>query len=117
MAVDTNVLLYGQSILMAGIEAQLRDCGEIGVVTTWANRACLPEWIDTHRPNVLLYDLSVTAPDLVFPLLRTHPDLVAIGMDPSSEHLLLLTGRSMAAGNMKDLVAIIQRTALGSTTS
>jgi hypothetical protein len=111
MAVDTSVLLYGQSILMAGIEAQLHGCPELAVVAAWANRACLPELIDAHRANVLLYDMSVTAPDLVLPLLRSHPDLIAIGMDPSSDHHLLLTGRSVAAGDISDLLDIVRQVA------
>lgn len=111
MAVDTSVLLYGQSILMVGVETQLRGYPELSVVAAAADRACLPELIDAHRANVLLYDMSVTAPDLVLPLLRSHPDLIAIGMDPSSDQHLLLTGRSVAACDIGNLLDVVRKAA------
>jgi DNA-binding NarL/FixJ family response regulator len=108
VAVDTGVLMYGHSLLMAGLAAQLEACGGIRLASASANCASLLELVDAHDPDVLLYDLSTTSPDFAVPLLRSHPKLVVIGMHPSVEALLVLIGRSMAASCVAELVDVIQ---------
>jgi len=106
-AAGTRVILYGDSLLLAGIRVQLQSCPEFELITVDAGIQGLPEFIRSFKPRVLLFDFALTEPDFAVPLLRDFPDLLLIGVDPSRDELLILTGKSAAASSMGDLVKII----------
>jgi len=106
-----NLLLYGNSLLLAGVKAQLKSCDGVTLQHVSPNSA-FPAWQgllaagDTHA---LLFDMTATAPDFMFPLLRERPNLMLIGLDPSSDEALVVTCRSVPAVSVGDLASVIRR--------
>lgn len=108
MAERTQVVVYGTSLHMAGLAASLT--GEAGLAV-----ACIETDSPTARqrlielnPAVVVFDLSDTKPGLDITLLRERPDLLLIGVDPSSDELLVLSGRPAQALTLSDLIDLIR---------
>ena len=64
--------------------------------------------IRLHQPRAVLFDLAMGQPDFVVPLLREQPDLLLIGVDPSSNEMLVLSSHPAQALSISDLVEAIQ---------
>lgn len=58
-------------------------------------------------PDVLIFDLTESSQDLVLPLLLTNPGLALIGVDPSSDDLLVLSSRPQHVTSVQDLIQVI----------
>jgi hypothetical protein len=57
----------------------------------------------------VLFDLAADQPGFVASLLYKHPGLLLIGIDPSSDHLLVLSCHVAVAPSMADLVELISQ--------
>jgi hypothetical protein len=71
---------------------------------------CLRGGSDSLRgveADVIAFDLADLPIDLPVALLREHPDLLLLGMDPTSEELFVLSGHHACALSVADLVTII----------
>ena len=87
-----TVLLYGQSLLLSAVAADLAKVPGLQV-----ERA--RQWADTDRitadrmPDVLIFDLTETRESHVLPLLLKDPHPVMVGLDTEHNQAVLLTGR------------------------
>jgi hypothetical protein len=77
----TRVVVYGNSLNMAGIAASLKKDA----------------------------NLSETNPGLDIILLRDRPGLLLVGVDACSDKLLVLSSQSSQAHSVADLINVIQR--------
>ena len=59
--------------------------------------------------RVVAFDLAEIPVDLPVTLLREWPGLLLLGLDPTSDELLVLSGHPEQAVNVADLVKIISR--------
>lgn len=115
MAAAPCLILYGNSVFLAGIKAQLeRDTdtdydGGLELVAVEAGRADAVELIRAHDPRALLFDLGVTLPGFLLELLREQPGMLLVGVDASSDKLLLLSARARPALSIADLIAVIKK--------
>ncbi len=75
-----------------------------------AVRACRTQW-RAGASHTAVRPGGDIAVDSAVALLRTHPDLVVIGVDPSSEEMLVPTCRSRAVSSVTDLVEFIWQSA------
>ena len=114
---ETGVLLYGDSLFLAGIKAELARCADFELITLRAGATSLPELAGRQGRHTLLFDFAVTAPDFAMPALREHPDLRVIGVDPSSNKILVVTCQSTTAFSIADLVSVIRQQSLPRVTS
>lgn len=103
-----NVILYGNSMFLAGIKAELESRGQLDVSTIAADCADAGAQIRTGGAAVVIFDLAAAQPDDAMTLLRGSPDLLLIGVDPSSDHLLVLSGQHERAVTTTDLVRVIE---------
>jgi hypothetical protein len=94
---------------LAGIRAELEGHAQFRVLTV--DPACpnAADMITGHHPRAVLFDLSAARFDFAVALLRNRPDLLLIGVDPSSDHLLVMRGESTQALSLTDLTALIDR--------
>lgn len=107
------VMLLGNSLFVAGVEASLRGHPGLEVVridTTFPNAV---QRLDALRPDVIIFDL--TAPNspfsnLYFPssILQEHPGLSLIGLDLNSNKVLVLSGQQYTVLAASDLAQVIQ---------
>ena len=111
MAPDACLMLYGDSLLLAGIGVQLRSHAGLEVITVEAGTKSLLDLVRAFKPAALLFDFALTPPDFAVPLLREYPDLLLIGVDPSRDEFFVLTSRAIAALSVGDLISVIRERA------
>ncbi len=111
MAPDTRLLFYGNSIFLAGLKAELATAvAPCHILTLPSDNPNPLQTIRDYHPQVILFDLSAPdQPDFAIPLLRQQPSLLLIGLDPSRDDLLVLSGQSPQAVHINDLITVIRR--------
>ncbi len=103
----TQVVVYGYSISMAGIAISLTVEASLEVVCVDPNSPTARQRLNEINPAVIVFDLSDPVLDLDITLLRKQPGLLLIGVDPSSDEVLLLSSRSTQALSVADLLGIV----------
>ncbi len=109
MVTSSRLVLYGNSVFLAGIRAQLEHISTLELITMEAAPADMAVWVRACRPQAVLFDLAMGYPDFVVELLHEQPSLLLIGVDPSSNELLVLSSQQERAMAMEDLLKVIQR--------
>jgi hypothetical protein len=107
MAADACLVLYGNSIFLAGIKAELEQQVALKLITIESGCTDAANLIRDCNPCLVLFDLASEQPGLAVSLLREQPGLMLIGVDPSSDELLVLSGQPQPALSMADLVKVI----------
>ena len=103
------ILLYGGSVLLAGIKIKLGEWPGLRLISVAAGTEKLLELVDSHGASALLFDLTTVPHDFVLPLLGQRSRLVLVGLDPSSDELLVLTCQTLPKVSVTDIVTVIQR--------
>ena len=108
------VVLYGNSLFMAGVEASLRGQPGLDVVRIDATFPNPVQRLDALRPDVIIFDLTTSnSPfsNLDFPssILQEHPGLSLIGLDLNSNQVLVLSGQQHTVLAADDLAQVIQK--------
>jgi hypothetical protein len=87
------VLLYGQSLLLSGVAADLAEVPGVQVerARTWAEADRV---LVEHMPDVLIFDLIETRESHVLPLLLKDPHPVMVGLNTEHNQAVLLSGRA-----------------------
>lgn len=106
MPAHSCVVLYGNSVFLAGIKAELELDPGIELIAVDAGSPDVMERIRYHKPRALLFDLAEGQSDFAVALLREQPSLVLIGVDPSSDELLVLSNQPVQALNLSDLIEL-----------
>ena len=109
MADIRKVVLYGNSVFMAGVEAGLKSRDEIEVIHIDASLPSAAQELDALNPAVVIFDLS-SPPTLKFglPFIREHLGLPLIGLDVTSNTVLVLSCQQYTALTVDDLAQVIQ---------
>jgi hypothetical protein len=102
-----RVAVCGSSIYMASLAANLHANPEVEVSLLPASTAALLRGLKELGPAVVALDLGETPGDLAFSLLRDWPELILIGVDPSSDRMLLLSGRQAQPVSAAELLQVI----------
>ena len=92
---------------MAGIAISLTVEASLEVVCVDPNSPTARPRLTEINPAVSVFDLSDPVLDLDITLLRKQPGLLLIGVDPSSDEVLLLSSRSTQALSVADLLGIV----------
>lgn len=105
----TRVIVYGNSLHMAGMATSLKAEMCLEVVCIDPHSLDVRESLSKTNSLVILFDLSDPDKGLDIALLREQPDLLLIGVDPCSDELLVLSNKPTQALKMTDLVNIIRQ--------
>ena len=109
MADIRKVVLYGNSVFMAGVEAGLKSRDEIEVIHIDASLPNAAQELDVLNPAVVIFDLSSPPPlRLGLPFIREHLGLPFIGLDVTSNTVLVLSCQQYTALTVDDLAQVIQ---------
>ncbi len=128
-----TVILYGNSLLMAGLEASLREQPGLDVVQVDATLPNAAQRLSALHPDVVIFDLSappstpsttlrpgfqpfgyaqarLPPSNLHLPtsILQEHPGISLIGLDLNSNKVLVLSGQEHTVLAANDLAQIIQ---------
>jgi hypothetical protein len=98
-------------MFLAGIRAKLECLTSLKLITVEADYPEAAALVDSCNPLAVLFDLAADHPEFAVSLLHRHPGLMLIGVDPSSDELLVLSCHPAVALNMSDLVEVINREA------
>lgn len=108
MAVQKCVLVYGRCLNLAGVAACLKLDESLDVHLVDPLEHSARELLETFIPETIIYDLTDPPTDLDLALLGDRPGTQLIGVDPSSDDVLVLTGkrsRAVTAGELAQLVS------------
>jgi hypothetical protein len=111
---NIRVAVCGGSLHMAALAASLRAHPDVEVTRIPANEVALSQRLDELAPTVVAFDLDELPGDLAISLLRDRPELVLIGADPSSDRMLLLSGRQERPVSAAELLQAITGGSVGS---
>jgi hypothetical protein len=107
MATDPCLVLYGNSVFLAGIQAELEREATLELITLDTGSPDALNLTRARRPRAVLYDLNLAQPHFAIPLLLEQPGLMLIGVDASRDELLILCSYPVQALSVHDLVRLI----------
>ena len=105
----TRVVVYGSSLHMAGIQASLKVEPDLEVVCVDPHAPMAGQRLNELHPAAIAFDLTDPSLGLDVTLLREQPSLLLIGVDPSSDELLVLSSHPSQALSASDLVNVIRK--------
>jgi len=98
-----RVVLYGDSLILAGVRAGLAQCPDLQVLSLDPS---LDNPLDAVRaccPATLIFDLHAVRPDFQLELLQ-QPGLQLVGIDPETHQAVVWSGREESAVEAADLI-------------
>jgi hypothetical protein len=107
-AVEVRVVaLCGESLLIEGIEAilQAREGVEVELLDT--SRPGAFQALDKLNPDIIVYDLTQAQLSSVLTFLRTHTDVVLIGLAMNSDLALFVSAEWRRLPSVADLMQVI----------
>jgi hypothetical protein len=113
----TRVVVYGSALHMAGMQASLKAEPDLEVLCVDPHAPTAGQRLNELHPAVIAFDLTDPSLGLDVTLLREQPGLLLIGVDPSSDELLVLSCRPAQALCVADLVNVIRQKDSDSETS
>jgi hypothetical protein len=109
MTANPCLVLYGSSVFLAGIKAELESRLALELIMIEAGCPNVMDLIRTRKPRAVLFDLGTGTLDYVIQLLRDRPGLLLIGVDPSRDEMLVLSSHPAQALSITDLVEVIHQ--------
>ena len=109
MVQNSRLILFGNSVFLAGIKAQLEQVPALELITMEASQTKVVDRIRACQPRAVIFDLTMECPDFAVSLLHELPGLLQIGVDPNSNELLILSGQQERAVALTDLLKVIHR--------
>ncbi|MGM0401483.1 MAG: hypothetical protein ACQEQT_09315 [Chloroflexota bacterium] len=103
-----RVVVYGSSLHMAGITASLTADTGLAVIRINPGDPGALQRLKERNPAVIIFDMGDTDLGLDIDLLRDQPCMLLIGVDVSSDELLILSSQPAQAHSVSDLVDIIR---------
>jgi DNA-binding NarL/FixJ family response regulator len=100
--------LYGESLLIEGLEASLKDREGVEIVHLDTSRPTAVQVLDKLSPDVIVFDVNPGQLSCVFTFLRTHTDVVLIGLDIDRDLALFLSGEWRRLPTVADLMQVIE---------
>ena len=101
-----RVILFGDSLILAGVRASLEANPGIETLTLDQPLDGPLEELHRLRPAAVIFDLSAVQLDSLLSLLQ-QPDLLLIGIDPETHQVLVWSGKKASAEAATDLVNVI----------
>jgi hypothetical protein len=103
-----RVVVYGNSLNMAGIVASLKADTTLDVLCVNLDSLDARQNLDENDLAAIVFDLSDPSLRLdVISLLRDRPGLLLIGVDFSRDQMLVLSSQPAQALSVADLVSVI----------
>jgi DNA-binding NarL/FixJ family response regulator len=102
----SKVAVYGDSMLIAGVESILRDQPAMDVVRVNPDEQGLRMLADL-APDVILFDATAAEANFALPFLQRHPDFMLIGLNLHEDTAFVMSSRSRCVATPTDLAQII----------
>ncbi len=109
MSFKKSVLIFGRSLNLAGIGACLKLEEGLNVYRIDPQDTAAKQHLEALTPEVIFFDLSDPPNDLNMVLMRNRPNILLIGVDPSSDEVFVFKGqrnRVVSAGELSKLISM-----------
>ena len=103
------VVLFGDSLLMDSVEANLADREEMGLVRIRTAVGDIVARLRSLCPDLIIFDFDTAYANFVFLFLRSQPELSLIGLDVNCSKAIALTSRQYMTLNADDLARVIRK--------
>ncbi|MBN2393254.1 MAG: hypothetical protein JXR84_21165 [Anaerolineae bacterium] len=103
------IVLFGDSLLMDGVEASLADQQELDVIRVDATINNVAQHLQTIAPDLVIFDLDLPFSSQIVPLLQERPGIPFIGLDAQCSEVIALSSQHYTALSANDLVKVIQK--------
>jgi DNA-binding NarL/FixJ family response regulator len=100
--------LCGESVLIEGIEASLRDHEGVEIVRLGTAQPGAVQVLDGLSPDIIIFDLAPIQLSCVFTFLQTHTDVVLIGLDIDCDQALFLSAEWRRLPTVAHLMQVIE---------
>ena len=108
----TRVVVYGNTLSMAGIAASLKAETSLEIICVDPQNPTVPQNLKELNPETIIFDRSDSNTILDLTLLREQPGLLLVGVDPSSDDALVLTGQLTRVLSGRDLARLVSAQAV-----
>ncbi len=98
-----NVLLYGDSIFLSGLMAQLQSMPDLAVRQQSPHVGPL----NLRDLDVVIVDFNAVEAAAVLDILRARPDIKVIGVNPSGGAVTVLSGQVYLARSLSDVMTCL----------
>jgi hypothetical protein len=109
MAGPRGLVLYGDSVFLAGLKTALSLYSELKPITIETRQPSIGGHVQALNPRAILFDRAAVQPDIVLRMLCEQPNILAIGVHASSDEILVLSLRKEHVSSIADLVSVIRR--------
>jgi hypothetical protein len=109
MQKQMRVILYGNTIILAGIHLSLAANPSLEVQVVDTTQVSGQDLL-ALQPDVIIFDTHSILPEFHFNLIQQRPELQLIGIDPDMALVLVWSGRQVRAVASADLIEILQET-------
>jgi hypothetical protein len=104
-----RVVVYGNSLNMAGIVASLKSDPTLEVLCVNIDSPKTLQSVDENEITAIVFDLSDPPLRLDVTFLRDLPGILLIGVDFSSDEMLVLSSQPEQALSVADMVNVIRQ--------
>lgn len=102
-----RVLLYGNSLLISGLNASLAIMPGLELHQIEPHPDCIYEWIKTWQPDVLILETGLLESNFSLAILRAFPKIKLVSLDIEEERFLVLSGSTAKKPTIEDLLKVI----------
>jgi hypothetical protein len=109
MAAPVRLVLYGNSVFLAGLRAALSRYSTLEMITIESGHPGAAASIQAFSPRAVIFDRSGAQPDFALGFLCDRPNLLLIGVDTSSDEIAILTLHNEHVSSVTELVNVIKQ--------
>lgn len=105
------VVLFGDSLLMDGVEASLNATQELGVMriqSTDHDVHNIRECLRSLQPDLVIFDWDTPQAQLIVSVLRDRPGITLLGLDVNSRKVIVVSSHQYTPLAASDLIQVIQ---------
>jgi hypothetical protein len=103
------VVLFGDSLLMDGVEASLAVMPELGVMRIHTTVQDVRECLMSLRPDLVIFDWETSQAQLLVSVLRDQPGVTLLGLDVTSRKVVVVSSHQFTPLTADDLAQVIQK--------
>jgi len=100
-----KILFYGNSLVVAGVQATFKR--QVGFEVIALEQPATEHELLAFDPNVVVFDMGDFESEFLFVQIRERPGVLLIGVD-SESHEVLLTGQAVCSVSLEQIMQIVR---------
>jgi hypothetical protein len=100
-----KVLFYGNSLVLAGVQATFKGCAGFEVIAL--DKLATERELLAFDPSVVVFDMGALESEFLLAQMQELPGVLLIGVDPES-HEVLLTGPAVSSISLDQITQIVR---------